>query len=208
MEVSDPAPQALCQPLVLWETEKEAKLMDTRFTVTEAGPPACTLWGFPPRISGASSASCLSHTPQTQGPSQSIITQCYSMTLEGTALCLAMKSISPIISRRQQRLMGRSTWRANMCPRAEIILYLTTSDFLNAGSFFIYNNQAGCKPRWALLEKTESKHAGIKNGMERRVNHFTLLTREWRKQQELWLGASEGPHLLTDWTSKCHQSWH
>lgn len=57
----------------------------------EARPPACTLWGCPRRVSGASSASCLSHTPQTQGPSQSIIAQCYSMTLEGTTLCLAMQ---------------------------------------------------------------------------------------------------------------------
>lgn len=51
----------------------------------------CPLGLPPPRIFGASSASCLSHTPQTQRPLQSINMQCYSMTLEGTALCLAMQ---------------------------------------------------------------------------------------------------------------------
>lgn len=65
-----------------------------------------------------------------------------------------------------------------MHPRAEIILYLTTSDFFIYDSFFIYNNQSGQKPRWALLEKAESKHAGIKNDMERRVNNFILVTRD------------------------------
>lgn len=92
MAVSDPTAQALCQTLVPWVTEEEGKLMNTRFTVTDAGPPACALCDCPhPRISGASSTSCLSHTPQTQGPFQSINTQCHSVTLEGTALCLTTK---------------------------------------------------------------------------------------------------------------------
>ena len=38
-----PTAQALCQTLVPRVTEEEGKLMDTRFTVTDAGPPACAL---------------------------------------------------------------------------------------------------------------------------------------------------------------------
>lgn len=91
MAVSDPTPQALCQSLVPQVTEEEGKLMDTRFTVDWCWTTClCPLWLPPQDLWSFFDLLLITHT-QTQGSFQSVNTQCYSVTLEGTALCLAMK---------------------------------------------------------------------------------------------------------------------